>query len=994
MDKDKILEFFNQDKLSDVFEALDDLGLLGNDLSQLEAEYFRGITKGDVNYKDRLKAAINKAFRKKTTSQEIPRKEEEIALDIPIIDKPTIVTNLIPKTESYFVGREDDLANLAEYFKQDSFIAIVGSGGMGKTQLVSKYLEKNPISNEQLCWVQCEPTTSLDSIMEQLGFSELLKTKNQKNTDKINNFVYRLEKEKRYLFLEDYHDINEKKLIEDCLIHSQKKLKDSKIILISRDRVRSIQLRPRQFNLKGFQKEADLIALINSLSTFFDFGDTIRVDSKEMLSLVKRVEGHPLAVYLAFHLLESGVSIKSIESEIINLGNENAGGQKNETISERLLNAIFTRNDYSDNEQEFIKDFSVFRGMVKKEVVLDILNQNSLGTIQKLNQKNILKTNQKEGYVYYYLHPLVREFCYDRLKMDATGTARALILHQSVAKYFIQKRLLILSIVEEERIHYHLIRGNSWGQIAKDIEKLGEVMIRQGHLDHLENMIKQLRGSYEQVPVLASALEGRILYQKGHIEAAKEWLLQAENESQLSTRIKGALWLGELLYRRGEVEEAYRKFEHVLDLLESRPDLLIAERIFALLAIGVYNTDKGDYPKSLSFYEEAELLARGNQLLSELATALDNKGGVYYKQGKYDQSLKFHEESLVLRESLGEQSRMIYSLCNKGTVYSIRGEREKALELYETSLFIAEELGEQSKIASVLAYIGTELFNEQKCDEALEIYKKSLNIAIELSEQHQIAVSLSCIGNVYRYKNKYDKALEVYNESLNINKELGNQLSISNGLDNLGNIFSAKGKYEKALQLYQESIYIREKLGAKHSIAVSLTNTGTLYYLKMDYNRALDFYEQSLKLYESLGVQSGINTILNNIGNTKLHQNRMSDAVFCFFKSFLIEKSIKIPHKQSLKGLLVIKRDIGLQAYKELLEKNLLKYSTNLQSMFTKELEQEVLAAPIRKVDKILRNTKVEVQYPNGEIKVVKYKKVQKAHEKGEVEILKIFPKD
>jgi ATP/maltotriose-dependent transcriptional regulator MalT len=629
----EIIDLIENGQTGDAFEQLAQLDLLTGDLLQMESEYTKAVSSRDSNYEDRLKTAIRRVFRNLNTKA-LDSTEENLELDVDnspaTIFKPHVVQSIIPQPESYFVGREEDLIKLETIFQEDSFIAIVGSGGMGKTQLVSKYLEKHPVPEDQLCWIQCEPTTSLDSIMEQLGYAELLKTKDQKNLVKIQNFIYRLEEEKRYLFLEDYHDINEKELIENCLNHSKGRLRNSKIILISRDKVRNIKLSPRQLDLKGFQTEEDLLALIDKLSTFFSFEDTVSLNQADLLQLAQqRLEGHPLAIYLAFHLLESGASIKDIEQEIVHLGDEEMVSNKKETLSERLLNAIFTRTDSSEEEKQFIKDFSVFRGMVKEEVMSTVLDKDHRETTDKLKRKNILKTNRKEGKLYYYLHPLVREFCYEQLKVGETGIARSIVLHLKVAQYFIKKRSTILSIIEEERIHYHLIRANAWDQIAKDIEELGEDMIAQGHLDHLENLMNHLKGSYAQVPKIALAFRGTISHKKGRIDEAAEFFIQAESERHFKTRIKGILGYGELLYRRGKIEDAYVKFKLVLEFLEDKPNSFLRERIFALLSIGVYNNAKGNYDESLVLYKQAEELALKNDLLSELATSLGNAGIVY-----------------------------------------------------------------------------------------------------------------------------------------------------------------------------------------------------------------------------------------------------------------------------------------------------------------------------------------------------------------------------
>jgi tetratricopeptide (TPR) repeat protein len=956
----EIIDLIDNGEVGDAFEQLAQLKRLDSNLLQLEKEYTKAVSSRDPNYEDRLKTAVRIAFRNANATPLADSTEEsiepEIEVSIETSFKPHIVQSIIPQPESYFVGREADLIELETIFKENNFIAIVGSGGMGKTQLVSKYLEKNPIPKEQLCWIQCEPTTSLDSIMEQLGFAELLKTKDQKNLVKIENFLYRLEQEKRYLFLEDYHDINEKELIENCLNHSKGRLRDSKIIIISRDKVRNIKLSPRQLDLKGFQSDEDLLALIDKLSTFFNFKNASSLNQTDLLSLAKqRLEGHPLAIYLAFHLLESGTSIKDIEREIINLGDEEMVANKKETISERLLNAIFKRSDASEEEKQFIKEFSVFRGMVKEEVISAVLDRDYSDTTNKLKRKNILKFNRNDSdELYYYLHPLVREFCYEQLKIGETGIARSITLHSNVAAYFINKRSTIISVIEEERIHYHLIRANAWDQIAKDIEELGEAMIAQGHLNHLENLMNHLKGSYAQVPKIALAFRGTILYQKGRIDEAAEFFLQAENESHFKTRIKGILGYGELLYHRGKVEDAYENFTLVLELLKTESNFFLRERVFALISIGVYKHHRGNYDESLQLYKQAEELAQKNDLRSELVTTLSNTGALYESKGIYDKALMLYKQSLEISEQLGQQPSIAIALNDIADIHEKKGKYDEALILYKQSLVIDEQLGQQSRIAC----------------------------------------SFNNIANIHKNKGKYDEALVLYKKSLDIYEQLGHQSSIAGSFNNIANIHKNKGKYDEALVLYKKSLDIYEQLGHQSGIAVSLNDLANTYSDKGEYNKALNLYKQSLEIDKKLGRKPAIAISLSNIGFLKKKQNKIPETIYYVLQSLFIKNSLQTPYKTQLSRLLNIKKEIGLKTYKQYIEQALLQYDQDLQTVFTEELRQEIFDAPIRKQTTIKRNDKVEVQYPDGTIKILKYKKVEAAHRNGEVEILRMLPKD
>jgi tetratricopeptide (TPR) repeat protein len=430
-----------------------------------------------------------------------------------------------------------------------------------------------------------------------------------------------------------------------------------------------------------------------------------------------------------------------------------------------------------------------------------------------------------EGIRHYSLHPLVREFCYKQFFFDQTGRGQALQLHSKVAQYFIQERSSLISILNEEKIHYHLIRAQEWGQIYTDIEVLGEDMIAQGHFDHLDKMINQLESSYQQIPPIATAFKGSILYSKGNIDEAAKLFLQIENSADLKTRINGILGFGEILHSRGNIQEADERFKLALDLLEDKKELFISEYIITLFNIGNSELAKSNYHKCFKLYKKTKHLAKKNNLQSEFATALNNIGLVHYEKKEYVQAMRFYSKSLYIREKLGEQANIAISLNNIGGIHAKTGDYNKAMVFYNESLQISKDLG----------------------------------------NQFQISVSLNNTGELYRKKGNNDKARTFHLESLEICKNLNLQSNIGTSLSNLGSIFFHKQEFSTAIKYYQESILIRKKLGEQANIAISLGCIGYIYFKQSKFTEAVFYLLNSLLIMKSLTIpyKSILQTLLS-----------------------------------------------------------------------------------------------------------------------------------
>ena len=271
-----------------------------------------------------------------------------------------------PTTISYFTERAKKLEEFQEAYAKHHFLAISGMGGIGKTQFAAKGIEAFSIPKEKIIWFECEPATTLDAVIDYSGFPEILKGESKRDKEKVLAFIDKINEHQLILFLEDYHYVSKKSLLVDLLKECNTKLRFGKVIVISRDDMVDFTIQPKQISLKGFVDEEELLGYVGNLKEFFTIGN--KYSNDQLLQLSKELEGHPFAIYLAFILISKQVSIHEIIEEIITI-------DEKENVSERLLNAIFDREDATDEEKKFIKEFSAFRGKVNQTDVENIFSE-------------------------------------------------------------------------------------------------------------------------------------------------------------------------------------------------------------------------------------------------------------------------------------------------------------------------------------------------------------------------------------------------------------------------------------------------------------------------------------------------------------------------------------------------------------------------------------------------------------------------------------------
>ncbi|UAA38412.1 tetratricopeptide repeat protein [Paraneptunicella aestuarii] len=210
---------------------------------------------------------------------------------------------------------------------------------------------------------------------------------------------------------------------------------------------------------------------------------------------------------------------------------------------------------------------------------------------------------------------------------------------------------------------------------------------------------------------------------------------------------------------------------------------------------------------------------------STFALALHQTAYRFQYQGSYLHALPLYERALVIREAvLGpEHPDVATTLNNLGGLHRAMGAYEKALPLYERALVISEAvLGpEHPSVATTLNNLGGLHRAMGAYEKALPLYERALVIseAVLGPEHPSVATTLNNLGGLYESMGAYEKALPLYERALVISEAvLGPEHpDVATTLNNLGGLHRAMGAYDRALPLYKRALAIMKiKLGQEH----------------------------------------------------------------------------------------------------------------------------------------------------------------------------------
>jgi tetratricopeptide (TPR) repeat protein len=220
--------------------------------------------------------------------------------------------------------------------------------------------------------------------------------------------------------------------------------------------------------------------------------------------------------------------------------------------------------------------------------------------------------------------------------------------------------------------------------------------------------------------------------------------------------------------------------------------------------------------------------------------------------------------------------------------------------------------------------LGDVLSAQGRLWEALNAYQQGLAIVKRLADQdtsnallqHDLSVSYERVSDVLSAQGQLEGALEANQQSLAIRKNLADrdkfnvvwQRDLSVSYNRAGDVSSAQGKLQEALGAYKEAGAIAKKLadqdgsnaGLQRDLSVSYERIGNLLSTQGKSQEALDAYEQLLAIAKKLVDHDKSNSILqrdlsvsyNKVGDVLMAQGKLQEAVDAYQQGLMIARML------------------------------------------------------------------------------------------------------
>jgi tetratricopeptide (TPR) repeat protein len=747
-----------------------------------------------------------------------------------------------------FVGRKSQLEELDARLSSDEVcqrVAVVGLGGVGKTQLVLEYAyrrrEKSPDCS--IFWVPANNVTNFEREYLKIGKKLEIPGIIEKGANVKELVQEWLSKESTgpWLLIIDNADDFEmltKREDDDTgslrLIDYLPTSRNGSIIFTSRDRNAAGNLTSNNIiDVDEMdQREAKEVFLKTSKKPHLG-------EDADIPRLLKLLAHLPLAiVQAAAYISKDGCLI----SEYIELYEES----EMDTID--LLGQDFGdeyRDRYTDMKNPVATTWFVsFRQICQK----DRLAAEYLSFMACLHYENIPKS----------LLPAEKSKIKAR---NAIGTLKgySFITERERDKFFDLHRLVHLATrnwmrEEKEISSWHI---SFWAD--KALERLAELM-PAGDPEERPTWIAYL--PHAQCVLDSTDLSGKRMIEKATLLDSVGCCLQTNGQyKQALQRHKKALEIREKLLGQ-EGPDTLTSMDEVALALSCLGEYAKAEemsRRALALTEKVLGKDDKDTMTSMSKlasllvrmgkYEEArlahqEVLERRQEILGkkhrDTLTSMTHLASALNSQGRYDESERMHRETLELRKEVSGQDHQdtLTTMSLLASVLSNRGKYSEAEDMHGRILELRKKklpqehpdiLMTMSKLASVLYSQGKYAAAEQMHRETLELREKVLG-----EEHPSTLMSKSHLASALNKLGQYDKAMEDHQRTLKLRKKLGLEHPHTfMSMDELGLVFSNQGKYDEAEQMHQQALEgFKRILGNEHPDTLLCANNLVLLYVR------------------------------------------------------------------------------------------------------------------------------------------------------------------
>ncbi|MCB0222311.1 MAG: NACHT domain-containing protein [Anaerolineae bacterium] len=679
----------------------------------------------------------------------------------------------LPAQATPFVGREQELAHLAEYCKLPvcRLISLVGLGGVGKTRLALQAGMNNlALFPDGVFFVSLvavdSPQNVIAHIATALNFSfsgpaepetQLLNFLRPKDLLLIlDNFEQLLTKDGAELLLNLLQTAPQLKL----LVTSRERLDVQEEWVIDVEGLGypdpNIQEQGRQpiTNLQNYS--AIVLFLLRVRRVQADFALT-EANQADVVRVCQLLQGIPLGLELAATWLPV-LTCTELVTEIERDLNFLTASLRNIPDRHRSLRAVFESSWHmlSDAERQVLKRLSVFRDGFRREAAIQVAGT-TLPLLLGLSSKSLLRRDETGRYD---MHELIRQFATEKLAETPTKQ---------------------MNVLDRHCVYYAGLL-QQWDELLNSSQQLE---IFQAIEADYENILAAWHHAVAHVRVdnISQFLWGLWLFHEATSRYHQGYTIFSEAAQQLSdaetlTGSSRQLIYAQVMTRAGRFSQRLSRFQQANEQLQKSLALLrqfnaSRDMALALQMLGFLAWGKGERERAKQQLMESAALAKQSGDAALAAFSTSGIGFVAISLGEYSSAEHFLREGLVVLQKKDRSWRLTATLIFLGRAIIPLGRYTEAEAILRDALQLSQTAGDRWSIGFCLSVLG-ELagrISHERYSEGKQLQQQALTIFREVEDRWVMTAILFQLAQTCVVLGNYDEARQHLREALRIGQE-------------------------------------------------------------------------------------------------------------------------------------------------------------------------------------------------------------------------------
>ncbi|MFN2608966.1 MAG: BTAD domain-containing putative transcriptional regulator [Acidimicrobiales bacterium] len=241
-----------------------------------------------------------------------------------------------------------------------------------------------------------------------------------------------------------------------------------------------------------------------------------------------------------------------------------------------------------------------------------------------------------------------------------------------------------------------------------------------------------------------------------------------------------------------------------------------AQRAAALTAAAVLAGRQGDAAAARARHEEALVIRRALGDEAGIAVALHGLGNLAAQGGRLDEARRLFADSLAAGRALPSLPVIVASLSNLGWVAHRAGDAMAARAAWQEGLAACRSTGDHRGVAVLLADLAELALAGGDHAGARLAAAESLALRRGLGDRPGVADSLATLGRVALEEGHTAEARRLLDESVALRRDLGDRPGLAEGLADRGEVARVDGDLAEARALLDEAVDTALDLGDAH----------------------------------------------------------------------------------------------------------------------------------------------------------------------------------